>query len=302
MGDKLPILSQDFSNNTAAISSDISPAPLPTVQHYEELLGGVPCPSCNGTGRIPNEFEKQLVALIPLTDNRLKPRRTFIWVIVAVTSSLLLCGLALFFIVPRSLSLSTDEPAITNIKVLSYLEDSRLVISFWNLGPGGTAAPALCIHYLFFGSKHSANKVEPVLMEILIVPKLWKNSIRITNDNYFNVWLVNGSSSVERANFPEGHEVIGKGLNTTHLSVPLKTERYTVWINHTVTITDNWALQMCSRYYGYIRLYFQFTLTFEYFNHQEQETRECSQLICCKPSGNCSQMALMEETTAGGVH
>lgn len=258
MGDKLPILSQDYSNNTAATSSEVNSAPLPTVQHYEELLGGVPCPSCNGTGRISKEFEKQLVALIPLTDNRLKPRRTWIWVIVAITSSLLLCGLALFFIVPRSLSLYTDEPAITNIKVLSYLEDSRLVISFWN-------------------------------------------SVGVTNDNYFNVWLVNATSSVERANFPEGHEVIGKGLNATHLSVPLKTERYAVWINNTVTITDNWALQMCSRYYGYIRLYFQFTLTFEYFNHQEQETRECSQLICCKPSGNCSQMALMERTTAVGV-
>lgn len=62
---------------------------------YEELMhGSVPCPSCDGSGRIPKgsfhiciktiktidvcfvEREKQLVALIPLTDKRLKPRRT----------------------------------------------------------------------------------------------------------------------------------------------------------------------------------------------------------------------------------
>lgn len=55
---------------------------------YTELMGGsVPCPSCNGSGMIPKgmsffnvfirylELEGTLVALIPLNDDRLKPKK-----------------------------------------------------------------------------------------------------------------------------------------------------------------------------------------------------------------------------------
>ena len=34
------------------------------------------CPTCQGSGEIPRELEKQLVALIPYGDQRLKPRHT----------------------------------------------------------------------------------------------------------------------------------------------------------------------------------------------------------------------------------
>lgn len=36
----------------------------------------VTCPTCQGNGEIPQELEKQLVALIPYGDQRLKPRHT----------------------------------------------------------------------------------------------------------------------------------------------------------------------------------------------------------------------------------
>ncbi|KAG9343782.1 hypothetical protein JZ751_013163 [Albula glossodonta] len=49
------------------------------------------CPTCRGTGRIPRGQESQLVAVIPCTDQRLKPRRT---------------SLVLFFLFPRSVLLS----------------------------------------------------------------------------------------------------------------------------------------------------------------------------------------------------
>lgn len=46
---------------------------------------------------------------------------------------------------------------------------------------------------------------------------------------------------------------------------------------------------MCELPYGYVRLYFQYTVTFEYFNHREQDTLENSQLVCCTaPYGNCT--------------
>uniref|UniRef100_A0A8B9Z9F6 Transmembrane protein 106A n=1 Tax=Buteo japonicus TaxID=224669 RepID=A0A8B9Z9F6_9AVES len=64
----------------------------------------VNCPTCQGTGRIPREQEKQLVALIPYSDQRLKPRRTKLYVCVAVTICLLTTSLSIFFLFPRSVT------------------------------------------------------------------------------------------------------------------------------------------------------------------------------------------------------
>ncbi|XP_036409510.1 transmembrane protein 106B-like [Megalops cyprinoides] len=64
------------------------------------------CPTCRGTGRIPRGQESQLVAVIPCTDQRLKPRRTKLYVSVSVTLCLLASSLVLFFLFPRSVLLS----------------------------------------------------------------------------------------------------------------------------------------------------------------------------------------------------
>ncbi|NXW95344.1 T106A protein, partial [Alopecoenas beccarii] len=61
------------------------------------------CPTCQGTGRIPREQERQLVALIPYGDQRLKPRRTKLYVCLAVTICLLTASLSIFFLFPRSI-------------------------------------------------------------------------------------------------------------------------------------------------------------------------------------------------------
>ncbi|XP_015255629.1 PREDICTED: transmembrane protein 106B-like [Cyprinodon variegatus] len=52
--------------------SDVSQFP------YVEFTGrdSVTCATCQGTGRIPRGQENQLVALIPYSDQRLRPRRT----------------------------------------------------------------------------------------------------------------------------------------------------------------------------------------------------------------------------------
>ncbi|KAG7492342.1 hypothetical protein MATL_G00013780 [Megalops atlanticus] len=64
------------------------------------------CPTCQGTGRIPRGQESQLVAVIPCSDQRLKPRHTKLYVCVSVVLCLLICALVLFFLFPRSVSLS----------------------------------------------------------------------------------------------------------------------------------------------------------------------------------------------------
>uniref|UniRef100_A0A8D1RGI0 Transmembrane protein 106B n=1 Tax=Sus scrofa TaxID=9823 RepID=A0A8D1RGI0_PIG len=65
---------------------------------YVEFTGrdSVTCPTCQGTGRIPR-------ALIPYSDQRLRPRRTKLYVMASVFVCLLLSGLAVFFLFPRSI-------------------------------------------------------------------------------------------------------------------------------------------------------------------------------------------------------
>ncbi|KAM9296660.1 transmembrane protein 106A [Gastrophryne carolinensis] len=65
----------------------------------------VTCPTCRGTGRIPRGQEKELVALIPYSDQRLQPRRTKLYVALAVCSCFIVFSLVLFFLYPRSVIL-----------------------------------------------------------------------------------------------------------------------------------------------------------------------------------------------------
>ncbi|XP_008419433.1 transmembrane protein 106B-like isoform X1 [Poecilia reticulata] len=75
---------------------------------YVEFTGrdSVTCPTCQGTGRIPRGQENQLVALIPYSDQRLRPRRTKLYVSASVVLCLLLSSLAVFFLFPRSINVS----------------------------------------------------------------------------------------------------------------------------------------------------------------------------------------------------
>ncbi|XP_076156987.1 transmembrane protein 106B [Alosa pseudoharengus] len=75
---------------------------------YVEFTGrdSVTCPTCQGTGRIPRGQENQLVALIPYSDQRLRPRRTKLYVTASVVVCLLISSLAVFFLFPRSIDVS----------------------------------------------------------------------------------------------------------------------------------------------------------------------------------------------------
>uniref|UniRef100_G3N5S5 Transmembrane protein 106B n=2 Tax=Gasterosteus aculeatus aculeatus TaxID=481459 RepID=G3N5S5_GASAC len=93
---------------------------------YVEFTGrdSVTCPTCQGTGRIPRGQENQLVALIPYSDQRLRPRRTKLYVSASVVVCLLLCSLAVFFLFPRSIDVS--YVGVKSVFV-SYDQDKRSV-------------------------------------------------------------------------------------------------------------------------------------------------------------------------------
>ncbi|XP_004621077.1 transmembrane protein 106A isoform X2 [Sorex araneus] len=77
----------------------------------------VTCPTCQGSGVIPQELEKQLVALIPYGDQRLKPRRTKLFVFLAVLISLVTSSLLSFALFPHSISV---QPVGLNSSTVAF--------------------------------------------------------------------------------------------------------------------------------------------------------------------------------------
>uniref|UniRef100_A0A3P8TZJ1 Transmembrane protein 106C n=1 Tax=Amphiprion percula TaxID=161767 RepID=A0A3P8TZJ1_AMPPE len=71
---------------------------------YVEFTGrdSITCPTCQGTGRIPSGQVNELVALIPYSDQRLRPQRTKQYVVLSVVLCLLVSSLVAFFLFPRS--------------------------------------------------------------------------------------------------------------------------------------------------------------------------------------------------------
>ncbi|XP_062965024.1 transmembrane protein 106A isoform X2 [Cynocephalus volans] len=79
----------------------------------------VTCPTCQGSGEIPREMEKQLVALIPYGDQRLKPRHTKLFVFLAVLICLVTSSFIIFFLFPRSIAV---QPAGLNSSTVAFDE------------------------------------------------------------------------------------------------------------------------------------------------------------------------------------
>lgn len=98
---------------------------------YGSLLdpSGDTCPTCQGIGRIPRGQETQLVAVIPCSDQRLKPRHTKLYVSISVVLCLLTCSLILFFLFPRSMTLSQ----VINKSVLVYFTPSTVEMKVTNV-------------------------------------------------------------------------------------------------------------------------------------------------------------------------
>uniref|UniRef100_A0A674MTK4 Transmembrane protein 106B n=1 Tax=Takifugu rubripes TaxID=31033 RepID=A0A674MTK4_TAKRU len=89
---------------------------FPYVEFHEGRDSG-DIPTCQGQ-------ENQLVALIPYSDQRLQPRRTKLYVSASVLVCLLLSGLAVFFLFPRSIDVS--YVGVKSVFV-SYNKDKRSV-------------------------------------------------------------------------------------------------------------------------------------------------------------------------------
>lgn len=92
------------------------------------------CPTCKGTGRIKQNEQNKLIALIPLSDSRLKPKRLWIWILI----TFLLCFIAsfgiYFFLSPRSIDIKSIYQNVKPYNI-TYIRDTNsttvgLIIDF----------------------------------------------------------------------------------------------------------------------------------------------------------------------------
>ncbi|KAF6122187.1 transmembrane protein 106C [Phyllostomus discolor] len=96
---------------------------------YVEFTGrdSITCLTCQGTGYIPTEQVNELVALIPHSDQRLRPQRTKQYVLLSVLLCLLAFGLVAFFLFPHSVLV--DDDGIRVMKVTFNNQDSLVILA-----------------------------------------------------------------------------------------------------------------------------------------------------------------------------
>ncbi|KAL1767656.1 hypothetical protein HispidOSU_029471 [Sigmodon hispidus] len=95
---------------------------------YVEFTGrnSITCHTCQGAGYIPGERLNELVALIPHSDQRLRPQRTKQYVLLSVVLCLLASGLVFFFLFPHSVLV--DDDGIRVVKVTFNRQDSLVIL------------------------------------------------------------------------------------------------------------------------------------------------------------------------------
>ncbi|KAL2103804.1 hypothetical protein ACEWY4_000672 [Coilia grayii] len=96
---------------------------------YVEFTGrdSITCPTCQGTGRIPSDQINELVALIPYSDQRLKPQRTKLYVVLSIVLCLLASSLVAYFLFPRPVLVEDD--GIRSVTVYFDHNNSKVIIN-----------------------------------------------------------------------------------------------------------------------------------------------------------------------------
>ncbi|XP_042331082.1 transmembrane protein 106A [Sceloporus undulatus] len=112
----------DYASINEGDAADVSCVPCAGMTSRDFVT----CPTCQGTGRIPREQEQQLVALIPYGDQRLKPRRTKLYVSLTVAICLLMTCLMMYFLFPRSIAVIPSGLNASSIAFDNYTSSITL--------------------------------------------------------------------------------------------------------------------------------------------------------------------------------
>uniref|UniRef100_A0A0N5APM5 Transmembrane protein 106A n=1 Tax=Syphacia muris TaxID=451379 RepID=A0A0N5APM5_9BILA len=241
--------SENYSSSSELIQESSSATASSAKANQEASGESVQCPSCKGAGRIPKEMAETLVALIPVNDDRLKPKRTWAYVLSVVLICALLASTAIFILVPRAVDLSSTSPPVEVIHVFDHKEQ---YISF---------------HFLNSVNISNANyySIRVVNCSATIMIKFQPWSADIVG-NGVNVTSV----------------VIGPLSRKPYLL----TFNNTVTLSDGVASYCQAPISSQTPLYVYMQ--FDIAATVEFLNHYEQSTISTMQQVCCVPSGNCT--------------
>jgi hypothetical protein len=88
------------------------------------------CPTCQGTGSVSQA--PGLVALIPLDDDRLKRRYTFLWIILTIIFCTLAASAVIAILLPRSVHLSIQNPLVIDATNNTFRNTSCFHLNFYH--------------------------------------------------------------------------------------------------------------------------------------------------------------------------
>lgn len=209
---------------------------------YTELLSGsVPCPTCRGLGNVPKEQEGQLIALIPMKDKRLKPRRTYLWVGLAILLCLVAAGLLLFFMFPRDVMLESTKPYLDPIGPVKVNVTEQYVnfeiINYINVS-----------NHNYFPIKVTGVEMTVQYDTMVIVPAVKNVSVMDVPIRSQKLYYVQANITLDKEN--------QMGYMALSCKNPIR-----------------WAHEMVMQ--------FQFTCNYSYLGHTEQATLSTFQFVSC---------------------
>ncbi|KAM6231098.1 transmembrane protein 106C isoform 1-T1 [Spheniscus humboldti] len=169
---------------------------------YVEFTGqdSVTCPTCQGTGCIPTEQVNELVALIPYSDQRLRPQRTKLYVLLSVLLCLLISGLVVFFLFPHSVLV--DDDGIKVVQVWFDKKNSVVVLAIT------VKFPRVCVpeginSVLSCQEGHCYSRLPPPPDSFSI-----QATLRIRNSNFYSVTVTSLTSQVQYMNTVVGTQQV----------------------------------------------------------------------------------------------
>ncbi|KAK0422188.1 hypothetical protein QR680_007419 [Steinernema hermaphroditum] len=239
-----------FQNDEEDMEAGASDSEQEERHEYTELLqGSVPCPSCKGSGRVPKEMEQQFVALIPINDERLEPKKTWRWIVGGASSCVILAMAAIFFLLPRPVHVSLPKAPVSRVNVVGkHLNGSESFMTF---------------HFV--------------------------NAINVTNQNLYPVNVVNASSTIVSDYYPLRQDIVGFGVSNYSMVLASEEVLHfnnTVSISGAQAVQCLGAVSTFSP--AYITFSLEIVVVTEIFGHHQKLSFQANQHVCCLPNGDCT--------------
>jgi hypothetical protein len=115
---------------STTMAADTDDEPLLNTSPIENSTNNRRCPTCKGTGSVTQA--PGLVALIPLDDDRLKRRYTFLWIILTIIFCTLIAAAVIAVLLPRSVHLSIQNPLVIDSTNDTYRNKTCFHMKFYH--------------------------------------------------------------------------------------------------------------------------------------------------------------------------